>query len=71
MHFVVVGAGALGSIYAAHLARAGQKVSLIARGERAVALAKHGIGIVGEESFTAHCSILTQPETLRQAALTR
>jgi 2-dehydropantoate 2-reductase len=67
MNFVIFGAGALGSIYAAYLVRAGHQVSLIARGERAAALARHGIGIVGEESFTARCSIVTQPETLRQA----
>ena len=48
MNFVIVGAGALGSIYAAYLARAGHQVSLIARGERAAALAKHGIAVVGE-----------------------
>lgn len=67
MNFVIVGAGALGSIYAAYLARAGHQVSLIARGERAAALARHGIGIVGEETFTARCNIVTQPETLRLA----
>ena len=67
MNFVIVGAGALGSIYAAHLARAGHEVSLIARGERAAALARHGIGIVGEDSFSVRCNIVTQPETLRQA----
>ena len=67
MNVVVVGAGALGSIYAAYLARAGHQVSLIARGERAAALARHGIGIVGEETFTARCNIVTQPETLRLA----
>lgn len=67
MNFVVVGAGALGSIYAAYLARAGHQVSLMARGERAAALARHGIGIVGEETFTARCNIVTQPETLRLA----
>src|SRR5882672_5361603 len=67
MNFVIVGAGALGSIYAAYLPRAGHEVSLIARGERAAALAKHGIGIVGEESFTARCNIVTQSETLREA----
>ena len=67
MNFVVVGAGALGSIYAAYLARAGHQVSLIARGERAAALARHGIGIVGEETFTARCNIVTQPETLHLA----
>jgi ketopantoate reductase len=31
MNFVIVGAGALGSIYAAYLARAGHEVSLMAR----------------------------------------
>jgi len=67
MNFVIVGAGALGSIYAAYLARAGHQVSLIARGARAVALARHGIGIVGEEVFTARCDIVTQPETVQQA----
>lgn len=67
MHFVIVGAGALGSIYAAYFARAGHEVSLVARGERAAALARHGIGIVGEESFSVACNIVTMPETLRQA----
>jgi len=67
MNFVVVGAGALGSIYAAYFARAGHQVSLIARGERAAALARHGIGIVGAETFTARCNIVTQPETVREA----
>ena len=67
MHFVILGAGALGSIYAAYLARAGHQVSLIARGERAAALSMHGIGIVGDDSFSARCSIVTQPQTLRQA----
>jgi len=59
MKFVIVGAGALGSIYAACLARTRHEVSLIARGERAAALAEHGIGIVGEESFSVHCNIVT------------
>ncbi len=67
MHFVIVGAGALGSIYAAYLARDGHRVSLIARGERAAALARHGIGVVGTDSFTVGCDIATEPETLRQA----
>ncbi len=66
MKVVVVGAGALGSIYAAHLAKAGHQVSLVARGERAAGLAKHGIGVVGEGTFTVRCSIVMQPETLRE-----
>jgi len=67
MNFVIIGAGALGSIYAAYLARAGNKVSLVARGDRAAGLAKHGISIEGPDSFTAHCDVVTRPETLRQA----
>ncbi len=67
MKFVIVGAGALGSIYASYLARGGHQVSLIARGERAEALAKQGIPVTGQESFTARCDIVTQPGALREA----
>ena len=35
MRFVILGAGALGSIIAGHLARAGEDVMVIARGDRA------------------------------------
>jgi 2-dehydropantoate 2-reductase len=66
MNFVIIGAGALGSIYAAYLARAGHQVSLIARGERAAALASHGIAVEGKDSFAARCNIVTQPDTLRE-----
>ena len=64
MKFVIVGAGALGSIYAAYLARGGHQVSLIARGERAAALTEHGIAVTGNDSFSVECDIVTQPETL-------
>jgi len=67
MHIVIVGAGALGSIYAAYLARAGHRVSLIARGGRAAALAEHGIPVIGQDAFTARCDVVTQPGTLREA----
>ncbi len=66
MKFVIVGAGALGSLYAAYLARAGHQVALIARGERAAALASHGISVEGKDAFTARCDIVTQPDTLRE-----
>jgi 2-dehydropantoate 2-reductase len=64
MKFVIIGAGALGSIYAAYLARAGYEVALVARGDRALRLAKHGVPVTGQESFTARCAIVTNPETL-------
>ena len=59
MKVVIVGAGALGSLYAAYLARDGHDVSLIARGERALALATHGVCVTGAETFTARCDIVT------------
>jgi 2-dehydropantoate 2-reductase len=45
MKVVILGAGALGSITAGHLARAGADVTLIARGPRAKLLAEHGLTV--------------------------
>ena len=69
MRVVVVGAGALGSLYAAYLARDGHDVSLVARGDRATALATHGIAVTGVEDFTASCGIVTEPQRLRSCDL--
>ncbi len=69
MKIVIVGAGALGSLYAAYLARDGHDVSLIARGERAQTLARHGVSVTGVEAFSARCDIVTEPERLRSADL--
>ena len=43
MDILVYGAGVIGSVYAARLQEAGQNVSLLARGQRAVSLRAHGI----------------------------
>lgn len=67
MKFVIVGAGALGSIYAAYLARGGHEVSLVARGARGEALARHGVRVIGQDTFTSRCEIVTRPESLQQA----
>src|SRR3990172_802000 len=45
MRIAVVGAGALGSLYAARLAAAGHAVSLLARPEAAAAVASGGITV--------------------------
>ena len=42
MKIVILGAGALGTVLGAHLARAGEDVMLIARGQRAAYLQEHG-----------------------------
>jgi 2-dehydropantoate 2-reductase len=69
MRIVVIGAGALGSLYAAYLTRGGHDVALIARGVRAQGLTKHGIVVTGVEEFSAFCEIVTEPERLRSADL--
>lgn len=67
MHFVIVGAGALGSLYAAFLARDGHDVSLLARGERAAQLAEDGITVTGLADFNAKCDVVIEGQTLRHA----
>ena len=41
MHVLIIGAGALGTIYAAYLSRAGHDVTLFARGERVNIIREH------------------------------
>ncbi len=67
MKVVVLGAGALGSIVAGHLARAGEEITLIARGDRAEHLRKNGITITGVAEFTTPCSITSDPSELSEA----
>jgi len=64
---VVLGAGALGSILAGHLARAGEDVTLIARGARANYLQHNGVTITGLVDFTIPCAVVTDPARLSHA----
>ena len=64
MKIIVLGAGALGSIVAARLARAGEDVSLIARGDRATLLRENGITITGLNEFNVACPIVTDVSRL-------
>ena len=65
--FAILGAGAMGSIVGAHLARAGHRVAMLARGARAEALERHGITIRGLAEFTTPVDTLRNPEALRSA----
>ncbi|HIM61118.1 MAG TPA: 2-dehydropantoate 2-reductase [Dehalococcoidia bacterium] len=67
MKVVVLGAGALGSIMAGHLARAGEDVTLVARGERAAYLTDHGITVTGLAEFNVPCAVVTDPSQINQA----
>jgi len=67
MQFVILGAGALGILLSAHLARAGHPVQLIARGVRARELAEKGLTVKGLVEFGARCEILMDPTAPTQA----
>ena len=70
MKVVILGAGALGSITAGHLARAGADVTLIARGPRAKLLAEHGLTVRtafnNEADFTVPVRIVEDAASLSE-----
>ena len=64
MKICVYGAGAIGGYMAARLARAGEEVTVIARGEKLEAIAAHGLRLISEpagEDFTAHPAVTDDP----------
>src|SRR6266581_640118 len=67
MKIVILGAGALGTVLGAHLARAGEDVTLNARGQRAAYLQKHGATITGLVDFTVPVRVVTDPSQLHDA----
>jgi 2-dehydropantoate 2-reductase len=66
---VILGAGALGSILGGHLVRAGEEVTIIARGPRAAYLQQHGMTLTGLVHFTVPVAVTAQPQTVREADL--
>ncbi len=65
--FVILGPGALGSILAAHLARAGHSVIVLARGERARTLERDGLRVTGLSEINIPVRVLTDPARLAAA----
>ena len=65
--FAILGAGAMGSIVGGHLARAGHSVVMLARGERAQQLERHGLIIKGLVAFTTPVTTLREPAALESA----
>ncbi|MBV8341496.1 MAG: ketopantoate reductase family protein [Gammaproteobacteria bacterium] len=68
LEFAILGAGAMGSIVGAHLARAGHSVAMLARGARAEYLAQHGLTIRGLAEFSTPVRTLSDPRELAGAA---
>jgi 2-dehydropantoate 2-reductase len=67
MNIVILGAGALGTVLGAHLAKAGEDVTLLARGNRAAYLREHGATITGLADFTVPVTVVTDPQQVREA----
>jgi 2-dehydropantoate 2-reductase len=64
MRFAIVGAGALGTVLGAHLARAGHEVAMIARGERARVLQRLGLVLNGLSDIKARPQVVDDPSKL-------
>ncbi|MGH8306578.1 MAG: ketopantoate reductase family protein, partial [Steroidobacteraceae bacterium] len=65
--FAILGAGAMGSIVGAHLARAGHRVAMLARGSRASDIEEHGLRIRGLAEFAVPVHTLREPASLGAA----
>src|SRR4051794_5474557 len=68
MEIVVLGAGAIGSLYAAKLADR-NKVTLIGRPAHVAAINARGLRVEGRESLTVHVSAATGTQTIDPGAL--
>src|SRR5207302_5873388 len=65
MNFAIVGAGAIGAFVGAMLAKAGEDVTLIARGAHLRAMQEHGVRVRGAlGSFDARVSATDDPATV-------
>jgi 2-dehydropantoate 2-reductase len=67
-HIVVLGAGAIGSLYAAKLA-ARHPVTLVARRDHVDAIARDGLRVVGREQLTRRVRAETEVATIAPATL--
>jgi 2-dehydropantoate 2-reductase len=65
----VAGAGVIGSLFAAHLARVTEVSALVRREEHAAALRERGLTVTGRADFTAQLDAATAPEALPEPDL--
>jgi 2-dehydropantoate 2-reductase len=65
----VIGAGAIGSLFAAHLSTVADVWVLTRREEHARALALHGLRVSGRHDFTAHVAAASDPRELPEFEL--
>ena len=67
--FAILGAGAMGSILGAHLARAGHRVAMLARGARAVEIESRGLRIRGLAEIATPVHTVRDARNLRSAGV--
>jgi len=65
----IIGCGAIGSLYAAHLARVSEVYAFVRRAEHAQALNIHGLRVSGTHSFTASLHATSDPAELPECDL--
>jgi 2-dehydropantoate 2-reductase len=65
----VAGAGVIGSLFAAHLARVAEVSALTRREEHAAALRESGLRVSGRSDFTAQLDAATNPDELPEPEL--
>ena len=69
VEFAMLGAGAMGSIIGAHLARSGHSVVMLARARRAQQIASDGLRIKGLVEFSQPVPTLSEPSQLTGAGV--
>lgn len=69
MKTAILGAGALGTIFAAHLADAGEDVVVVTREPRASLLARDGLRVTGLAEKTARVPVFSDPAAANDADL--
>src|SRR5207248_2005000 len=65
----IAGAGVIGSLFAAHLARVAEVSALVRRKEHAESLREHGLRVSGRSDFTARLGAATSPDGLPEPGL--
>src|SRR5690242_21338906 len=65
----VAGAGVIGSLFAAHLARVAEVSALTRREEHAAALRRHGLRVSGRAEFAVRLEAATDPGALPEPEL--
>ena len=67
--FVILGAGAMGTIFGACLARAGHSVVMLVRERRAQQIRAHGLQVSGIEEISVQVPVITDASLLRRAGV--